>query len=188
LVVSLPLSGIAEEESEDRADHALVDEPGLCSGHGMVVAGGENAGPHSAGGRATPASASCLAEQSSLSRRSRRRLDRRAPDGSLRATAPSARGALGLRAASAGPELDTAVRTSRELIRLAPFREPGHAQLMKALAAHGNLAEAVLAYEELRVLLREELGLDPAPELRALHADRWSPSSIQSMRLGRRRT
>ena len=70
-----------------------------------------------------------------------------------------------------GPELDTAVRTSRELIRLAPFRESGHAQLMKALAAQGNLAEAVLTYEELRVLLREELGMDPAPELRALHTE-----------------
>src|SRR5262249_44602895 len=70
-----------------------------------------------------------------------------------------------------GPELDTAVRTSCELIRLAPFRESGHAHLMQALAAQGNLAEAVLAYDRLRVLLREELGMDPAPELRALHTE-----------------
>jgi DNA-binding SARP family transcriptional activator len=68
-----------------------------------------------------------------------------------------------------GPELDTAERASRELIRLAPFRETGHAQLMRALAARGNRAEAVLVYDNLRVLLREELGMSPAPELQALH-------------------
>jgi DNA-binding SARP family transcriptional activator len=70
-----------------------------------------------------------------------------------------------------GTELDTAARTSRELIRLAPFRETGHAQLMRALVAQGNPAEAVLAYDRLRVLLREELGMSPAPELQALHGE-----------------
>jgi DNA-binding SARP family transcriptional activator len=70
-----------------------------------------------------------------------------------------------------GPERDTALRASRELIRLAPFRETGHAQLMRALASHGNLAEAVLAYDALRIRLREELGVSPSPELQALHIE-----------------
>jgi DNA-binding SARP family transcriptional activator len=32
---------------------------------------------------------------------------------------------------------------------------------MRALSASGNVAEALAAYERLRVLLREELGVDP---------------------------
>lgn len=95
--------------------------------------------------------------------------ERRAALHEIRLRALEALSACALRLG--GGELDTAVRTSRELIRLAPFRESGHAQLMKALAAQGNLAEAVLTYEKLRVLLREELGIDPAPELRALHTE-----------------
>jgi DNA-binding SARP family transcriptional activator len=70
-----------------------------------------------------------------------------------------------------GPELATAERAARELVRLAPFRESGHAQLMRTLAATGNLAEAILAYDQLRILLREELGIPPAPELQALHTE-----------------
>ena len=31
---------------------------------------------------------------------------------------------------------------------------------MRALAASGNVAEALAAYERLRILLREELGVD----------------------------
>lgn len=69
-----------------------------------------------------------------------------------------------------GPELDTAARVSRRLLALAPFRETGYRWLMEALAASGNTAEALLAYEALRVMLRDELGAIPSPELRALHS------------------
>ncbi len=74
-----------------------------------------------------------------------------------------------------GPELDTALRASRELVALAPFREKGHSYLMQALEAQGNTAEALLAYERLRVGLRDELGAVPGPELQALHARLLSP-------------
>jgi DNA-binding SARP family transcriptional activator len=58
---------------------------------------------------------------------------------------------------------------ARQLVELAPFRESGHALLMRAHAARGNQAEALQAFERLRVLLREELGSAPSAELRALH-------------------
>ncbi len=74
-----------------------------------------------------------------------------------------------------GPELDTAVRVSRRLVSLAHFRETGYGWLMRALAAQGNTAEALLAYEALRVMLRDELGAVPGEELQALHASLLNP-------------
>jgi DNA-binding SARP family transcriptional activator len=59
-------------------------------------------------------------------------------------------------------ELPGAERAARELVDLAPFRESGHLLLMRALAASGNVAEALAAYERLRILLRDELGADPS--------------------------
>src|SRR5918995_5780065 len=40
---------------------------------------------------------------------------------------------------------------------------------MEALAAGGNAAEALRVYDDLRVLLRDELGTAPAAEVQALH-------------------
>jgi DNA-binding SARP family transcriptional activator len=76
--------------------------------------------------------------------------------------------------AEAGVELDGsrlagAERAARELIQAAPLREAGHRLLMEALAARGEVAEALAAYEALRVLLREELGMAPGAAIRALH-------------------
>jgi SARP family transcriptional regulator, regulator of embCAB operon len=45
---------------------------------------------------------------------------------------------------------------------VAPLRESGHLLLMGALAASGNVAEALAAYERLRIVLREELGVNPS--------------------------
>ena len=53
--------------------------------------------------------------------------------------------------------------------RAAPLREAGHRLLMEALAARGEVAEALTAYEELRVLLRDELGMAPGEAVRGLH-------------------
>lgn len=65
-----------------------------------------------------------------------------------------------------GPELPGAERAARELLEVAPLRETGHQLLMRALAARGNVAEALAAYERLRILLREELGVDPSQAVR----------------------
>jgi DNA-binding SARP family transcriptional activator/tetratricopeptide (TPR) repeat protein len=76
-----------------------------------------------------------------------------------------ARAALAL----ATPDLGAAERAGRELIARSPYRETGYRFVMEALAASGNFAEALLVYDDLRVLLREELGAAPAGELQALH-------------------
>jgi class 3 adenylate cyclase/DNA-binding SARP family transcriptional activator len=68
-----------------------------------------------------------------------------------------------------GAELATAQRAARDLVSRSAFRETGHRLLMQALAATGNVAEALQVYDELRVLLRDELGVAPAAELQALH-------------------
>lgn len=72
-------------------------------------------------------------------------------------------------AALGGAELAAGERAARTLIDAAPFRESGHRFLMSALAAGGNVAEALRVYEDLRVLLRDELGTAPGAAVQALH-------------------
>ena len=68
-----------------------------------------------------------------------------------------------------GPALAQAEERARLLTELAPYRETGHRLLIEALAGRGNVAEALRAYERLRVLLREELGIAPSPAIQAVH-------------------
>jgi DNA-binding SARP family transcriptional activator len=91
----------------------------------------------------------------------RRRLD----DIHLQALECYTAAALGLK----GSELHVGERTARELIARAPYRESGYRLLMEVLAARGNMAEALRAYEALRVLLRDELGATPSPPVQAVH-------------------
>ena len=92
--------------------------------------------------------------------------DRRAEleDERLRALETHAQAGLAL-----GSHIDGAERSARELIREAPLRESGHRLLMEALAVRGEVAEALAAYEQLRVLLRDELGIVPSETARRLH-------------------
>jgi DNA-binding SARP family transcriptional activator len=68
-----------------------------------------------------------------------------------------------------GTELTAAVRACRELVRLEPYRESGYRLLMQALDAEGNAAEALLVFEALRGLLRDELGMAPSEPTQALY-------------------
>jgi SARP family transcriptional regulator, regulator of embCAB operon len=68
-----------------------------------------------------------------------------------------------------GPTLSQAEDCARRLIELAPYRETGHRILMEALERRGNVAEALLAYDRLRVLLRDELGVAPSPAVQSIH-------------------
>src|SRR5215213_6667588 len=68
-----------------------------------------------------------------------------------------------------GPTLRQAEDCGRQLIELSPYRETGHRILMEALEQRGNVAEALLAYDRLRLLLREELGVAPSRALQSVH-------------------
>ena len=68
-----------------------------------------------------------------------------------------------------GTELHTAERAARTLVEVAPFRESGYRWLMLTLERRGNRAEALRAYDELRLRLRDELGTAPSPAIQELH-------------------
>jgi predicted ATPase/DNA-binding SARP family transcriptional activator len=56
-----------------------------------------------------------------------------------------------------------------DLVAAHPVRERLVAALMRALVAAGRNTEALLAYEHMREALADVLGVDPSPELSALH-------------------
>jgi DNA-binding SARP family transcriptional activator len=66
-------------------------------------------------------------------------------------------------------ELDAAERAARAAMSAAPFRESAHRLLMEVHEAAGNPAEALRAFEELRTLLRDELGTAPGAAALAIH-------------------
>src|SRR4051812_28090781 len=68
-----------------------------------------------------------------------------------------------------GSELAGAERAARAAVEAAPFRESARATLMEALGAAGNVAEALRAYDDLRTMLRDELGTTPSPRVVALY-------------------
>jgi DNA-binding SARP family transcriptional activator len=70
-----------------------------------------------------------------------------------------------------GIELAGAERTARRLVEREPYRESGHRILMRALAAGGNVADALRAYDRLASLLRDELGVDPGPQTKDVHRE-----------------
>jgi DNA-binding SARP family transcriptional activator len=91
----------------------------------------------------------------------RRRLD----DVRLRGLECFAAARLGL----GGPTLPQAEECGRRLIELAPYRESGYRILMEALERRSNNAEALLVYDRLRVLLRDELGVAPSPAVQSVY-------------------
>ncbi|MBM3494410.1 MAG: hypothetical protein FJX72_08840, partial [Armatimonadetes bacterium] len=61
-------------------------------------------------------------------------------------------------------DLAGAIERLRRAVAVDPFRETAHRELIEALAASGDFASAILAYRDLRLLLRRELGAEPDPE------------------------
>src|SRR4051794_32986303 len=92
----------------------------------------------------------------------RRRLDD-AFDSALEAYAAAC---LGL----GGTEIAGAERAARRLLEHNPLRETGYGLLMQALAARGNVAEALAVYERARTVFRDQLGIPPGPAIHAIHA------------------
>ncbi|RKT54650.1 AfsR/SARP family transcriptional regulator [Saccharothrix australiensis] len=70
----------------------------------------------------------------------------------------------------AAGEAGAVVGELRRLVADHPLRDRLRATLMRALHRGGRQAEALAVYEEGRRVFAEELGLDPGPELRGLHA------------------
>jgi SARP family transcriptional regulator, regulator of embCAB operon len=91
----------------------------------------------------------------------RRRLD----DIRLRGLECFATASLGL----GGPAVPRAEECGRRLVALAPYRETGYRILMEALERRSNNAEALLVYDRLRVLLRDELGTAPSPAVQGVY-------------------
>lgn len=101
---------------------------------------------------------------------------RRLEDIHLRGLECFAQARLGL----GGPTLSQAEDCARRPIELAPYRETGHRILIEALERRGNVAEALLAYDRLRVLLRDELGVAPSPAMQSVHSRLLSQRSTTS--------
>jgi DNA-binding SARP family transcriptional activator len=57
----------------------------------------------------------------------------------------------------------------RQLVAEHPLQEQFHAQLMLSLYRTGRQADALAAYQVVRHVLADQLGIDPGPELRLLH-------------------
>jgi SARP family transcriptional regulator, regulator of embCAB operon len=69
-----------------------------------------------------------------------------------------------------GTESAGAERAARRLVEHNPLRETGYRLLMQALAARGNVAEALHVYERARTVLRDELGIPPGPAIQEIHS------------------
>jgi pentatricopeptide repeat protein len=69
----------------------------------------------------------------------------------------------------AGGRAGEAVVAAEALVAAEPLREGAVAILVRGLVAAGRFGDALRAYDRLRDELAEQLGLDPSPQLRALH-------------------
>ena len=68
-----------------------------------------------------------------------------------------------------GGRTEQCVRELTELVAADPLRERSHALLMEALHREGKRADALAAFRHARTVLVDELGVEPGPELAALH-------------------
>ena len=81
-----------------------------------------------------------------------------------------------------GTQLGSVERAARTLIDSEPYRESGYVLLMAALEAQGNSAEGLRVFEQLRALLRDELGVAPSPEAIQAHERLLNPPPARQSR------
>lgn len=79
---------------------------------------------------------------------------------------------LGLRLRRPASVLDTAA----QLVRMEPLHEAVQADYLAVLGSAGRRAEALERYGEVSALLRDELGVEPGPHLRAVHRTLLHPA------------
>jgi DNA-binding SARP family transcriptional activator len=77
---------------------------------------------------------------------------------------------FGERLAEAG-QFGRAVEVGLALVADDPLRESARRVLMRAHAGEGNLHEALAQYQAYRTVMREELDIDPSPQMEALVAE-----------------
>lgn len=63
-----------------------------------------------------------------------------------------------------------AIEAAMEATRLEPLRESAHRTLIWIHLRENNVGEAIRHFAEFRVMIRDELGVEPSPELQALIA------------------
>ncbi|HYZ99812.1 MAG TPA: AAA family ATPase, partial [Acidimicrobiales bacterium] len=80
------------------------------------------------------------------------------------------------RAAVADDDPRAALAAADEAVQRAPLRETAHRARMAAHAAAGNRGEALRAYQRLRRVLAEELGVDPDAETEAAYLELLGPA------------
>ncbi|MEX2374657.1 MAG: bacterial transcriptional activator domain-containing protein, partial [Dehalococcoidia bacterium] len=68
-----------------------------------------------------------------------------------------------------------AIGAALAAVRGEPLRETANATLIHIHLEEGNPSEALAAFERYRILLRDELGLDPSPLLLQLMEDLLNP-------------
>jgi DNA-binding SARP family transcriptional activator len=78
-------------------------------------------------------------------------------------------------AALAAGDPDRALAAADAAVARSPLRESAHRARLAALAAGGNRAEALRAYQRLRRALADELGIDPSPETEAAYVALLGP-------------
>lgn len=74
-------------------------------------------------------------------------------------------------ASIAAGDAAAALVAASESVSRAPLRESAHRWVMAAHAAGGNRGEALRAYQKLRKLMSDELGVDPSPETEATYVE-----------------
>jgi adenylate cyclase len=72
---------------------------------------------------------------------------------------------------------EAALNAGKRAIAVSSLREDAHRLLMRALAAAGRRADALKHYEDLKALLKRELGIDPDEASRALAKELRHPRS-----------
>ncbi len=83
-----------------------------------------------------------------------------------------------------------AIDTAKRLLTLDPLREASHRALMRLYAAQGERSHAIRQYETCCDLLKEQLGVEPEAETRALHdavREGQEPKAPQEDAVGRPR-
>ncbi len=66
-------------------------------------------------------------------------------------------------------EYEQALKYARQGLELEPWQEEGHQQLMRIMALSGRRSDALAQYHTCRLILQEELGIEPTVETTALY-------------------